>query len=91
MQTCITCCMCGSFNKTQTVRIINFHHYKNKVLSDVTVSDNEHKFTSASKPKLLSDVHFLETRTCNDINIAACTANCAENTHHQGQEHKPAS
>ncbi len=41
--------------KTQTVRIIKFHHVKIKLLflSDVTVFDNVPKFTSASQLKLL--------------------------------------
>ncbi len=39
-----------NFNKTQTVRKINFHHIKKEVVAiftDVTDFD-EHKFTSAS-------------------------------------------
>ncbi len=43
--------MMVNFNKTQTVRKINFHHIKKEVVAtftDVTDFDNEHKFTSAS-------------------------------------------
>ncbi len=36
-----------NFNKTQTVRKINFHHIKKEVVA-ITDFDNEHKFTSAS-------------------------------------------
>ncbi len=40
-----------NFNKTQTVRIVLFHHIKKEVdaiFTDIADLDNEQKFTSAS-------------------------------------------
>ncbi len=61
------------------------------------VFNNKHKFTSASKLKLLLSTQaavkraFLKDKECTIINIAASTANCAEETHNQSKEHKPVS
>ncbi len=41
--------------------------------------------------KLPLNCAFLKDKECTIINIAASTANCAEETHNQSKEHKPVS